>query len=82
MRWAVVLIASACDAGIPPSGAARPMAPIAQTVTNPAAPGKTVYHYYGDDSAPEQLVDLEYEVDEIIGTTEYVYGAGNPLGTT
>jgi len=34
---------------------------------------KSVYHYHGDRSAPEELTELEDEIDWIIGTEKYKY---------
>ena len=32
---------------------------------------KTVNHYYGDDSAPQQLTDLESKIDEIVNSKQW-----------
>jgi len=36
---------------------------------------KRVRHYHGDNSAPSQLGILEDEIDEIVGTDQWVQGA-------
>ena len=32
---------------------------------------KTVNHYHGDDSAPQQLTDLESKIDEIVNSKQW-----------
>jgi hypothetical protein len=32
---------------------------------------KTVNHYYGDDSAPQELIDLESKIDEIVNSKQW-----------
>ncbi len=32
---------------------------------------KTVNHYYGDDSAPQELTDLESKIDEIVNSKQW-----------
>ena len=38
--------------------------------------GKTVQHYLGDDTAPDEVSRLERDVDAILGTERWVSGAG------
>jgi hypothetical protein len=32
---------------------------------------KTVNHYYGDDSAPQELIDLESKIDEMVNSKQW-----------
>ena len=41
---------------------------------------KRVRHYHGDNSAPRQLWILEDEIDEIVGTDQWVQGAKRKEG--
>ncbi len=34
--------------------------------------GKTVDHYHGDLNAPRKLTTLEAQIDEIVGTTQWI----------
>ena len=33
---------------------------------------KTVYHYYGDETAPKELTRLEDKIDKIVGTERWI----------
>ena len=33
---------------------------------------KTIHHYHGDRSAPEQLSELEGRIDELVGTSRWI----------
>ena len=41
---------------------------------------KKVYHYLGDAAAPSRLTRLEEEIDEIVGTSQWVKIAPDPEG--